>query len=60
MLFVRPTLILLFDPAADALYLVAPVWAEGGGDAAARVAAAVDRIEAAAARLAAPIPADPR
>ena len=56
MLFVRPTLILLFDRLADALFLVAPVWADGG-DAAARVAAAVDRIEGAAARLAGPLPA---
>jgi anthranilate synthase component 1 len=59
MLFVRPTLILLFDRLADALFLVAPVWADGGGDAAARVAAAVDRIEAAAARMAGSIAATP-
>ncbi len=59
MLFVRPTLILLFDRLADTLFLVAPLWSEGGGEVAARVAAAVDRIKAAAARLAAPVPAGP-
>ena len=32
MLFGRPTLILLFDRLADALFLVAPVWAEEAGD----------------------------
>lgn len=57
MLFVRPTLILLFDRLADALFLVAPVWPEGRSGAAARVAEAVERIEAAAARLSGPVPA---
>ncbi|WP_420138481.1 anthranilate synthase component I [Sphingomonas sp.] len=55
MLFVRPTLILVFDRLADALFLVAPVWA-GSGDAESAVARAVERIEDVAAQLAAPIP----
>jgi len=61
MLFVRPTMILVFDRLADALYLVAPVWkgsfleGEAGADRA--IADALDRIDATAARLAAPLPA---
>ena len=55
MLFVRPTLILAFDRLADRLFLVAPVW-PGQGDADKMVQAAIDRIEAAAARLALPLP----
>ena len=56
MLFVRPTLVLVFDRLADRLYLVAPLWPEGA-DPARQVAGAVDRIEAAAARLAQPLAA---
>lgn len=60
MLFVRPTVVLVFDRLADALYLVAPVWKESITDPAAdadrAVAEALDRIDAVAARLAAPIP----
>ncbi|RYY37591.1 MAG: anthranilate synthase component I, partial [Sphingomonadales bacterium] len=50
MMFVRPTVILIFDRLADTLFLVAPVWpnADGSGD----VDAASDRIDAVAARLA--------
>ena len=55
MLFVRPTLILAFDRLADRLFLVAPVW-PGQGEAERMVAAAVERIQAAAARLARPLP----
>ncbi|MBK8629928.1 MAG: chorismate-binding protein [Sphingomonadales bacterium] len=54
MLFVRPTLVLVFDRLADRLFLVAPLWPEGA-DPARQVAGAVDRIEAAAARLAQPL-----
>jgi anthranilate synthase component 1 len=63
MLFVRPTVILVFDRLADALYLVAPVWkgsftdAEGGADRA--IEEALERIDATAARLAAPLPVAP-
>ncbi|WP_156678325.1 anthranilate synthase component I family protein [Sphingomonas profundi] len=58
MLFVRPTLILVFDRLADALFLIAPLWSADDADAA--VAGALERIEAAAARLAAPLPARSR
>ena len=59
MMFVRPTVILIFDRLADALFIVAPVWPDAAaGD---PVATAADRIEATAARLAAtPLPAPPR
>jgi anthranilate synthase component I len=53
MLFVRPTLILIFDRLADRLFVVAPVWAGGGS----QVSDAVERIEAVLARLARPLPA---
>jgi len=56
MLFCRPTLLLVFDRLADQLFLVAPVW-PGAVDADIAVADAVERIETAAARLAAPLPA---
>jgi len=52
MLFVRPTLILLFDRLTDELFWVAPVWPDGSTT----VEQAVARIEAAQARLAASLP----
>ncbi len=52
MLFVRPTLLLVFDRLADTLYLVAPVWPGSKMT----LEAAVERIDAACARLAAPLP----
>lgn len=56
MLFVRPTLVLVFDRLADRLFLVAPLWpAHGSVDH--QIAGAIDRIEAASARLGTPIPA---
>ncbi|HWL47791.1 MAG TPA: anthranilate synthase component I [Sphingomonadaceae bacterium] len=59
MLFVRPTLILIFDRLADELFFVAPLWpSDMAPDAA--IAGAAERIEAAAARLAAPLPARTR
>ncbi|GAO38219.1 anthranilate synthase component I [Sphingomonas changbaiensis NBRC 104936] len=54
MLFVRPTLILVFDRLADELFLVAPLW-PGADDPERRVADAWERIDAAAARLASPL-----
>jgi len=58
MLFVRPTLILIFDRLEDRLHLVAPIWGTGSGtennSADKAVDKAVERIETAAARLAAP------
>lgn len=56
MLFVRPTVILIFDRLADALFLVAPVWAGSFGDMDQAITAALERIDATAARLAAPLP----
>jgi anthranilate synthase component 1 len=55
MVFVRPTLILVFDRLKDELFIVAPVFA--ATDAVAAHAAAVDRIETAQARLARSLPA---
>jgi anthranilate synthase component 1 len=59
MLFVRPTVILIFDRLADALYLVAPVWKGSFTDADRAVEQALERIDAVSARLAAPLPAPP-
>ncbi len=59
MLFVRPTVLLVFDRLTDELTAVAPVWAEGGAPQA-LVDLAADRIDAALARLQGPLPADPR
>jgi len=56
MLFVRPTVILVFDRLADALFLVAPVWKGGFSNPDAAIEAALERIDATAARLAAPLP----
>lgn len=57
MIFVRPTLLLVFDRFADALFIAAPVWAENVTDPEGAIADARERVEAAAARLAAPLPA---
>ena len=54
MLFVRPTILLVFDRLADRLFIACPVWP--GGVPAQSVAAAIERIEATSARLAAPLP----
>jgi anthranilate synthase component 1 len=60
---VRPSVVLVFDRLSDELIAVAPVWpssptAQGAPER--LVAAAADRIDAALARLADPVPADPR
>jgi anthranilate synthase component 1 len=52
MMFVRPTIVLIFDRLADALFLVAPVWPDPARAPEAIVAEAQDRIDAVAARLA--------
>jgi anthranilate synthase component 1 len=52
MIFVRPTVLLVFDRLADTLFLVAPAWPDPARDPAAIVAAAAERIDAVAARLA--------
>ena len=64
MMFVRPTVVLIFDRLADALFLVAPVWPDSGRDPEAIVETAVEHIDSVAARLAtaalpAPVRADP-
>lgn len=51
MMFVRPTVILVFDRLADALFLVAPVWPDSSRAEDAIVAAAEDRLDAIEARL---------
>ena len=51
MIFVRPTVVLVFDRLADALFLVAPAWPDPSRDPAAIVAAAEERLDAVAARL---------
>jgi anthranilate synthase component 1 len=57
MIFVRPTVILIFDRLADSLFLVAPVWPDDVRDPEAMLSAAAERIDATAARLAsAPLP----
>ncbi|HWJ68954.1 MAG TPA: anthranilate synthase component I [Sphingobium sp.] len=59
MLFVRPTVVLVFDRLADALYIVAPVWAGDTGDIDKALDAARDRIEESAAILARPFAPPP-
>jgi anthranilate synthase component 1 len=52
MMFVRPTVILIFDRLADALFLVAPTWPDASRTPESIVAEAAERIDAVAARLA--------
>ncbi|MET0180891.1 MAG: anthranilate synthase component I [Novosphingobium sp.] len=54
MLFVRPGLIGVFDRLGDELFVVAPVWADAGGDPGRQVEAAGERIDEALRRLALP------
>lgn len=57
MMFVRPTVILIFDRLADTLFLVAPVWPDASRDPQSLIDTAAERIDATAARLAsAPLP----
>jgi anthranilate synthase component 1 len=56
MLFVRPTLILVFDRLSDALFCVAPLWPSTSAPAK-QLAEAQDRIDAALHRLASAAPA---
>ncbi|WP_310496391.1 chorismate-binding protein [Sandarakinorhabdus sp.] len=62
MVFVRPTLLLVFDRLKDELFIVAPIFADGAApsDAAASYDGAVARIELAQSRLAQPLPAAAR
>ena len=59
MLFVRPTVVLVFDRLSDELTAVAPVWADEGPPESVLERAA-ERIDTALARLHGPLPADPR
>lgn len=58
MLFVRPTLILVFDSLTDELFAIAPIWQ--AEEPARAVAAAGERIDACLAALGHPRPAEPR
>ncbi|RXD06953.1 anthranilate synthase component I [Sphingomonas sp. UV9] len=61
MIFVRPTVVLVFDRLTDALYLVAPAWPDPAREAEAIVTEAEDRLDAIAAKLAStPVPAPVR
>ena len=55
MMFVRPTVVLVFDRLADRLYIASPIWPEGG-EPERLVERALERIEGVAARLAQPVP----
>jgi anthranilate synthase component I len=55
MLFVRPTLILVFDRLADRLFLVAPVWPSEESPAK-QISNAIERIDSASARISQPLP----
>ena len=52
MLFVRPTVLLVFDRLADELFLVAPAWPDPSRSPAAIIGEAAERLDATAARLA--------
>ena len=51
MIFVRPSVVLVFDRLTDALFLVAPAWPDPTREPTALVAAAEERLDAVAARL---------
>ncbi|PHR16896.1 MAG: anthranilate synthase component I [Sphingopyxis sp.] len=55
MLFVRPTVILIFDRLADELFLVAPVWPETDGANDTKIAAAEERLDEAQRGLSSPV-----
>ena len=59
LMFVRPTLLLVFDRLRDELFFVAPLF-PGSAEPADAYARAVERIETAAARLTQPVPAAAR
>lgn len=54
-MFVRPTVVLVFDRLADRLYIASPVWPEGG-DPDRMMERAIERIEGVAAKLSLTIP----
>ena len=57
MLFVRPTLVLVFDRLADELFFISPIW-PGKATPELELERAVDRIDAAAAQLSRPLSAE--
>lgn len=59
MLFARPTLVLVFDGLSDALFCIAPLWADEA-DPDTAIARAGERIDEALRRLADPVPAPAR
>ena len=56
LLFVRPTVLLVFDRLADRLHLVAPLWPDGAGQPEARVAEAAARLDMVERTLDGPLP----
>jgi anthranilate synthase component I len=58
MMFVRPTVVLVFDRLADRLYIASPIWPEGG-EPERLMERAIERIEGVAAKLSQPIPPQP-
>lgn len=60
MMFVRPTILLVFDRLADELFLIAPIWPGAGASIDQQLADAQERIDNCAARLSAPAPARER
>ena len=60
MLFVRPTLILVFDRLSDELFAVAPIWPSDALAPERAIDAASDRIDEALRKLAQAVPAPPR
>ena len=58
LLFVRPTLLLVFDRLGEELFCIAPLWRVTDADAA--IADAGERIDAVLARLAGPVPGEAR
>jgi len=60
MVFVRPTVVLIFDRLADQLFLVAPLWPDSDLSPERAIALAEERIDAVAARLASAATPAPR
>lgn len=59
MMFVRPTLILVFDTLTDMLFCVAPLWSNVESTVCEQIASVENRIDAALERLMQPVPASP-
>ncbi len=59
MLFARPALVLVFDRLTDALFVIAPLWADDG-DADAKIERAEERVNEALRKLGEKVPSAPR